>query len=382
MKPILSIGFRLFFLGASSHAFFLMLIWGSILFLGFSIDLDKLSISQWHAHELIFGYAGAVIAGFLLTAVTNWTKEETLTGIPLLVVFSIWLLARLIWFIAPHLQFICGLLDLLFLFMILIAIARPIIKTKQWPQLVIATKLLIIIIANGIFYAGSLGILSQGTYYGIYLGLIIEIALILTITRRIFPTFSQLGLGLKKPLPSPPWIDKASLMLNLVWMIMFLYSSESGVTAVLAFVFFITLSIRLWYWYKPALWSVPLLWSLYLGLVFITIGFALLSVSYFMPSFHYFGIHALAYGGIGLTTFSMMARVSLGHTGRNVRAKNSKLTIALVIFSTGIMFRVLMPLFLPQYLEWWLMSAQFFWTLGFGVFLVIFIPILVRPSSS
>ena len=216
MKPILSIGFRLFFLGASSHAFFLMLIWGSILFLGFSIDLDKISISQWHAHELIFGYAGAVIAGFLLTAVTNWTKEETLTGIPLLVVFSIWLLARLIWFIAPHLQFICGLLDLLFLFMILIAIARPIIKTKQWPQLVIAIKLLIIIIANGIFYAGSLGILSQGTYYGIYLGLIIEIALILTITRRIFPTFSQLGLGLKKPLPSPPWIDKASLMLNLV----------------------------------------------------------------------------------------------------------------------------------------------------------------------
>ncbi len=289
-------------------------------------------------------------------------------------------LARLIWFIAPHLQLICGLLDLLFLFIILITIARPIIKTKQWPQLVITIKLLIIIIANGIFYAGSLGILSHGTYYGIYIGLIIEIALILTITRRIFPTFSQLGLGLKEPLPSPPWIDQASLILSLVWMIMFLYNSESSITAVLAFMFFITLSIRLWYWYKPALWDVPLLWSLYLGLACIAIGFALLSVSYFLPSFHYFGIHALAYGGIGLITFSMMARVSFGHTGRNVRAQNSKLAIALVIFSTGIVFRVLMPLFLPQYLDWWLMSAQFFWTLGFGAFLVIFIPILIRPS--
>ncbi len=90
MKTILSIGFRLFFLGASLHAFFLMLIWGGVLFLGFNIDLDNLSISQWHAHELIFGYAGAVIAGFLLTAVTNWTHEETLTGKPLLVLFSIW----------------------------------------------------------------------------------------------------------------------------------------------------------------------------------------------------------------------------------------------------------------------------------------------------
>jgi len=380
MKTILSIGFRLFFLGASLHAFFLMLIWGGVLFLGFNIDLDNLSISQWHAHELIFGYAGAVIAGFLLTAVTNWTHEETLTGKPLLVLFSIWFLARLIWFIAPHLQLICGLLDLLFLFIILITIARPIIKTKQWPQLVITIKLLIIIIANGIFYAGSLGILSHGTYYGIYIGLIIEIALILTITRRIFPTFSQLGLGLKEPLPSPPWIDQASLILSLVWMIMFLYNSESSITAVLAFMFFITLSIRLWYWYKPALWDVPLLWSLYLGLACIAIGFALLSVSYFLPSFHYFGIHALAYGGIGLITFSMMARVSFGHTGRNVRAQNSKLAIALVIFSTGIVFRVLMPLFLPQYLDWWLMSAQFFWTLGFGAFLVIFIPILIRPS--
>ncbi|HJL80727.1 MAG TPA: NnrS family protein, partial [Gammaproteobacteria bacterium] len=116
-------------------------------------------------------------------------------------------------------------------------------------------------------------------------------------------------------------------------------------------------------------------------LAFICMGYALLSASYYLPYFHYFGIHALTYGGIGLVTFSMMARVSLGHTGHNVRAKNPKLTIALVIFTTGIVFRVLMPLFLPQYLDWWLMGAQLLWTLGFGCFLAIFTPILLKPSQ-
>jgi uncharacterized protein involved in response to NO len=381
MQPIISIGFRLFFLGASVHALLLMVYWAAIFSLGLNIDLKNISIFQWHAHETIFGYAGAVIAGFLLTAVTNWTNEKTLTGMPLLMVFSLWLSSRLIWFIAPALQLICGLLDLLFLLMILIAIIRPIIKTKKWPHLVIAAKLIIIIIANAIFYAGSLGFLSQGVYLGIYLGLIIEVALILTILRRIFPMFAQLGLGLSHPLPSPAWIDLASIILSLAWMIMFLYDSTSVITALLSLMFFIILSIRLWYWYKPTLWQVPLLWSLYMGLAFICMGYALLSASYYLPYFHYFGIHALTYGGIGLVTFSMMARVSLGHTGHNVRAKNPKLTIALVIFTTGIVFRVLMPLFLPQYLDWWLMGAQLLWTLGFGCFLAIFTPILLKPSQ-
>ncbi len=184
--------FLIYFLGASCYALCLMFCWGGLFFLNLQMELYNMSIFQWHAHELIFGYAGAVIAGFLLTAVKNWTNIETLTGKPLLFLFSIWLLARLGWLFAPKLQIILGVLDLAFFIILLLVIAKPIIKSKQWRQLAITSKLLILIIANGIFYAGSLGILSKGIYFGIYLGLIVEITMILTIIRRIFPLLLHL----------------------------------------------------------------------------------------------------------------------------------------------------------------------------------------------
>lgn len=381
MKLFLSIGFRPFFLGASCYALCLMFCWGGLFFLNLQMELYNMSIFQWHAHELIFGYAGAVIAGFLLTAVKNWTNIETLTGKPLLFLFSIWLLARLGWLFVPKLQIILGVLDLAFFIILLLVIAKPIIKSKQWRQLAITSKLLILIIANGIFYAGSLGILSKGIYFGIYLGLIVEITMILTIIRRIFPVFSQLGLNLNEPLPTPLWIDIASILLSLVWTVLFLTIPQSILTSLTAFMISCTLSVRLLLWYKPGLWKVPLLWSLYVGLAWITIGFALLALSYLFPSYNSLGIHALAYGGMGLITFSMMARVSLGHTGHDVRAKNINICIALILLNIGIVFRVLMPVFLPQFTNIWLMFSQGLWIVSFSFFVVIFTPILLKSNE-
>ena len=376
----LSKGFRPFFLGATFYALVSMIYWGVVYFFGFSLDMGNLTSFQWHAHSMVFGYASAVIAGFLLTAVTNWTGQETVTGRPLLALFIVWLLARLSWIFVPYEPLYPGLLDLVYLLFLFIVVARPIIKVRQWRQLAIISKLLIIVMAYIIFLLGCLGLIPSGAYYGIYLALITEITLILTIARRVFPFFAQAGLGLINPPYSPLWIDRSSLVLLLLWLVMFIFFKESSLTAALSFVISVILIIRLYYWYTPTLWSASLLWSLYISLGFIALGFVLLSSAYFIERLHYLGIHAMAYGGIGLITFSMMCRVGLGHTGRNVRAKYPLLDLALISFVLGAIFRVLFPLIFPEFARIGMMTSQLFWTISYCIYIWFYLPILTQKS--
>jgi len=376
----LSKGFRPFFLGATFYALVSMIYWGAVYFFGLSLDIGSLTSFQWHAHSMVFGYATAVIAGFLLTAVTNWTGQETLKGLPLLILFIIWLLARLCWMFLPYEPLFLGLLDLVYLLFLFIAIARPIIKVKQWRQLAIISKLLIIVVAYILFFLGSLGFIKNGTYYGIYLALITEIALILTIARRVFPFFAKAGLGLASPPHSPLWIDRSSLVLLMLWMVMFILFQKSALTAVLSFSISIILAIRLYYWYRPAFWGVPLLWSLYVSIGFIALGFAMLSLAYFIDRLHYLGIHAMAYGGIALISFSMMCRVGLGHTGRNVGAKYPVLNLALISFALGVIFRVFFPFIFPEFARIGMMTSQLFWIFSYCTYIWFYFPKLTKKN--
>jgi len=379
-SAFLSKGFRPFFLGAAVFALASMTFWGLVYFFGYSVNLGHLSPFHWHAHAMIFGYATAVIAGFLLTAVTNWTGQETLSGFPLLVLFVVWLSARFLWMFMPSMPLIFGLLDIAFLLFLFFAIARVIIKVRQWKQLAIVSKLLIIVLAYIIFFFESLGITQNGAYYGIYLALITEIALILTIARRVFPFFARAGLQLTYTPLSPVWIDKSIIILMLSWLGLFLFFQESPLTASVSFAISIVLSIRLYYWHTKGLWRVSLLWSLYLSLAFIALGFAMLSMAYFIDRLHYLGIHALAYGGLGLITFSMMCRVSLGHTGRNVNAENTILDLALISFVLGVIFRVFFPILFPDFMKIGMMTSQLFWIFSYCIFIWFYFPILTKKS--
>ena len=379
-SAFLSKGFRPFFIGSVFFAIVSMAFWGLVYFFNLSIDLGNLTPFQWHAHSMVFGYATAVIAGFLLTAVTNWTGEETLSGVPLLAMFSIWLLARFSWALMPHEPLLFGSLDIAYLLMLCFVIARPIIKVKQWQQLAIVSKLLIIVLAYILFFLGALGLMPGGTYYGIYLALITEIALVLTIARRVFPFFAKVGLKLERPPHSPPWIDRSSIIFMLLWLVMFIFFMDSALTAALSFIISIILTIRLYYWHVPGLWAVSFLWSLYLGLAVIALGFALLSLAYFIDRLHYLGIHALAYGGIGLITFSMMCRVALGHTERNVNAKYKILDLALISFVLGVIFRVIFPLVFPDSARAGMMISQVFWIFSYVTYLWFYYPILTQKN--
>jgi len=378
-RVVLQTGFRLFFLGAAWFALAFMVIWGSVYFFHLDLALGTLTPSQWHAHELIYGYAGAVIAGFVLTAVARWTNRNTLTGVPLLGLFLVWALARFGWLWGGRFADVAGLLDLLFWAGLFLAVGRPIVAAKQWRQLAVLAKLALLTVGQGIFCVSILGWSETSPRLAIYLGLFAIVGLVLMMLRRVFPVFAQAALGTASPPPCPAWIDRISMVVFLVFLVLFLLDLEWLYVAIAAAVMASVLTVRLWLWHIRSFWSMPLLWVLYASLIFITLGFALFAAVYLWPRLYYLAVHAMAFGGLGLVTFAMMARVSLGHTGRNVRASRPLLGVALSCMVASVLARVLLPLAWPQHMYFELASSLLLWSVAFVLFLWIYTPMLVRP---
>lgn len=377
---IWALGFRPFFLAAFFYSALVMLLWGAIYIFGAHMLVPQLPAVSWHAHEMIFGYCMAVIAGFLLTAVRNWTGIPTLTGGRLLGLFLLWLSARLLPLLPlPGSMAVWAMVDLLFFIFLLLAVAGPIIKAKQWRQAGIMAKLVLLITANACFYAGVFGWYEQGIQVGLYSGLYLIIALILTMLRRLIPFFTERGVGYPVTLPNRAWLDVACLVLFLVFFVADVFVGNRHIAAITAAVLFILHSVRLFGWLTPGIRHYPLLWSLYGGYGFIIAGFALYVAAVYANILPSLSVHAFAIGGIGLITAGMMARVALGHTGRNVHQAPVLLKYTLFALAAAALIRIVLPLFGLEFYRWSVAASQALWVLGFAGLLLIYFPILVKP---
>ena len=155
-------GFRPFFLGAGLFAVLSMLCWWSMYVFNFQIPLKTLSPASWHAHEMVFGYCMAVIAGFLLTAVKNWTGIQSLNGPFLLSLFLIWLAARILAFTEDIISFqLMAIADCLFMALLIVGISYPIVKTRQWMRIGIVSKLVLLLASNILFYLGAMQVVPD-----------------------------------------------------------------------------------------------------------------------------------------------------------------------------------------------------------------------------
>lgn len=376
---VFNLGFRIFFLGASVYSIVAILFWMGVFAFHISIPINGLSVFQWHAHEMVFGYAMAVIAGFLLTAVKNWTGIQTVHGWPLALMFCLWLIARILFLFGSVFIQIAAVFDLLFILSVIVAAAYPIIKSKNWRQLGILSKLVLLAVANICFYLGFMGFLEQGLYWGVYGGLYLVIGLILTLGSRVIPFFIQGGVERPVQLYNPGWITLLGLVLFLVFFISELFLHDKNVTGITSAVLFILYSVRLVGWYTSGIWKKPLLWSLYLAMLFIVAGFLLFALSVYAGIPKYLAIHAFAYGGIGIITMSMMARVSLGHTARNINEPPTMVKYMLALLLVGAVFRVFMPLVAPGNYLVWIISSQLIWIIAFIMFVIVYVPILTKP---
>lgn len=349
--------------------------------LGWNIHPNGLPPLTWHAHEMIYGYTLAVVAGFLLTAVKNWTDIPTLNGFPLLLLFLLWATGRLLPLLGNSIpvEFV-AIIDILFIVFLIGATLLPVLKAKQWENLGIILLLVLILSGNISFYLGVLDIVSNGVYWGLYSWLYLIIALIFTLGRRVIPSFIERGVDYPVQLTNRRWLDISSLLLFLFFWIADITLLDERPAALLAGILFVLHGMRMVDWYTRGIWKKPLLWVLYLAYGSLVAGFALKVSAFVFEVSPYLSVHAFAFGGIGMMTIGMMSRVSLGHTGRNVLDPPPALFWIFAILFAGAVVRVFSPLFDQSDFIVWIALSQALWILSFSMFLYVYFPMLVQAE--
>ncbi len=378
---VLNLGFRPFFLGAAIFAVVSMALWMSVYVFHLPVPLAGISAFQWHAHEMIYGFAMAVIAGFLLTAVKNWTGVQTLHGYGLLGLFALWVLPRILFLFGTPWIFVAGWFDMLFVLCLISSILYPIIQVKQWKQLGIIVNLALLAAANGCFYLGATGLIDQGAFIGIQGGLFLIVGLILFMGRRVIPFFIEVGVGYPVKLFNSKWLDVAIILFYIAFFIAEVLVRNPWMVALTSMGLFVANSARLAGWHTKGIWKKPLLWSLFIAFIWINLGFLLLAVNVFLNLPNIVVIHAFSVGGIGVVILSMMARVTLGHTGRNVQNPPKAVAIALMVLVAGAVVRVIAPLVAESHYVVWVAASQVLWIAAFSIFIATCFPMLVKPRT-
>lgn len=374
--PLFTLGFRLFFLLASLSALVLLIIWQQFT-QGSLTNTTYFANTYWHAHEMLLGYSVAVIAGFMLTAVSHWTGKITLQGEGLVGLSLLWLYGRILPFYAGLLpKELIALVDFTFLPALTFVVGKALIQAKDYRHLAFVGLLGWLMLANACIHAQMLGFSSTSATMGINIALATIVLMIVCIAGRIFPFFIERGLK-GVIIPRSPMLDYLVIGSTMV-LFSLQCATESGV--LLGVVALITAGLNAW---RLARWSlyrisfVPLLWILYLGYSWMILGFTLTALSawhWIAPSL---AVHAFTLGGIGTLTLGMMARLSLGHTGHSLKA-SQPIVIAFVLINLAALFRVVMPLTLSAQQNVLFYLATLAWLGAFTLFVVVYSPILIN----
>lgn len=372
--PLFALGFRAFFALAGLSALALIALWKSIHDGSFTAD-NYFPATLWHAHEMLLGYASAVIAGFLLTAVKNWTGEQTLYGDKLAGLCLLWIYGRILPFYSGLFpDSVISLVDLSFLPILAYCLAKPILKTGTFKNLVFVALLLVMTVGNGLIHAELLKLSQHTAWAGLSLVVSMIIVMILVMAGRVFPFFTERGLSNVLILPNPLFEILAISSAALVFFLQLLQINGTLLALVAAFAVVANLA-RVLNWYNRRIWYVPLLWVLYAGYGWIILGFGLTALAAYNWVSATLALHAFTVGGIGILTLGMMARVALGHTGRALRVSNA-IAMAFVLINLATLFRVLIPVALPQWYEQVVYISTLCWLAAFSLFMLIYTPIL------
>ena len=377
----LSAGFRPFFLLAAAWAALAVPLWLAF-FAGAGAVPTLLPPPIWHAHEMIYGYAAATVAGFMLTAIPNWTGRMPLQGASLASLAMLWIAGRIGVLLSANIGAAgATVLDLAFPVAFVAAIAREIVAGRNWHNLPMVGALTLLLVGNALVHAEALGWLASGEL-GNRIGIATLLMLISLIGGRIVPSFTRNWLTRQRPDHAAPasfgWADRSALGATAVAVIAWVAAPDAMATAWLALVAAVAQGVRLARWGGTGTWREPLLWVLHLGYGWLALGFLLLAVNGFEPLLPATSaLHAFTVGAIGTMTLAVMTRASLGHTGRKLTAGRGTTTIYALVTVAAVL-RLLAPFAGAQYLLA-LSLAGGAWTGAFGLFVVLYGPPLLTP---
>ncbi len=382
---VLSAGFRPFFLLAGIFGAGLLLWWTALLAGWVEAPATSWPLPLWHAHEMIYGYGMAALAGFLLTAVPNWTGQMPLQGLPLLGLALLLLAGRVALLAEMRLgPSLTALLDLAFPLTFAAVIGREIVTGRNWRNLPVLGALGVFTLGDALIHAARLRALLDPAL-GARLGIATLVMLITLIGGRIIPSFTRNWLVRLRPDLAPPrlepWRERLTFGLSALALLVFVFAPEGGrlVLAPLAFGAALAHAARLSLWRGLATWPEKLLFGLHVGYAWVAVGFAFLGLAALAPQAVPLttALHALTIGAIGSMTLAVMTRAALGHTGRDLHATPS-IALMYAAISLAALLR-LAPLLWPAAGAALVTASGLVWTAGFASFLAHFAPILATP---
>lgn len=380
---LFSYGYRPFFLFASIWAVFSIIAW-VITFTGhetLAISIDPFS---WHAHSFLFGYLWAVIAGFLMTAVPNWTGRLPIVGWPLATLVALWLIGRIAmtfsYYLPNGVTIAC---DLLFPLAFTFAIGREIIMGKNWRNLKILILLVMLFCANCLFDGEAFSQVYAADSYGARWALAIAVFLIAIIGGRIIPSFTRNWMVKQSitNLPAPhDKIDLAIMIFTAICLVSWVIFPDAIFTAIIGGICGLANLYRLIRWHGWLTKKEPLVWVLHLGFLFIPLGFIALTLSTFdiLHGGRAPVQHLWMAGGIGLMTIAVMTRASLGHAGRPLTVSWPVVLVYCSLFCS-VVLRVIAGI-ADNDLTMLNISGTL-WILAFFGFVVLYWNILTKPRQ-
>lgn len=376
LHPFWGRGFRPFFLGASLFAAYSLILW--LLFLTDIVNLPSTvgDAIGWHAHEMVYGFAMAVIAGFLLTAVANWTGWSPVRGYHLVGLVLLWLAGRVAPYIPELPNWALIIIEGSFIPALAVSLFVPLYKSRNVRNYVFLGLLSLLFICD-------LNFLLTGQITSIYIAIFTISTMISLVGGRIIPAFTVAALRQRGHLTlrnqDQPKLDKLALASWLAVAVLFMITGGEGVlfatTAISAAAIHL---IRMRYYNTRLALADPLLWILHAAYIWIIVGLVLLGLSALSSLNPVIGIHTLTIGAIGSSTLGMMSRVALGHTGRPLICSRA-IIIAFYAMQAACIIRLLGLAILTDFYVVWVTLSGLLWTTAFLIYLIIYTPILLEP---
>lgn len=382
--PFLRGGFRPFFFGGAAWAIVALTLWLAALAGAVTLP-SAFEPLAWHRHEMLFGFVGAVIAGFLLTAIPNWTGRLPIAGPPLAALAGLWLAARVaVLFSAQVGPVIAAALDVGF-YLVLAGLALREVLAAKNRNVPIVGLVLLFGAANALDHAQASGLTAPGEL-GIWIAITIVILMISLIGGRIVPSFTRNWLqkqGITTRLPAQPGrFDVAVIAATVAALVAWMIAPEAGFVGLLLLVAAALQGARLARWGGLRAIREPLVFILHVGYFWVPAGLALLGASVLGAPFpRSIAIHALTAGAMGTMILAVMTRATLGHSGRELKASPQTVFLYMLV-TLGALLRVAAPLGLVDYTIGMEVSA-IAWAGAFLVFLGAYGPILFsrRPDE-
>ena len=375
--------FRPFFLLAGTEAVVVVGLWLGML-RGLGPVASWATPFQWHAHEMLFGFAGAAIAGFLLTSVPVWTGRPATVGGRLAAFAALWGVGRLAVFFAAALPspWIVAAIDVSFCALLAVAIGSAIYGSGSRRNYAFPALLGVLALANLLTHLGAMGAWPGVAPAGLRLGVGVVVVLVSTLGGRLIPLFTDAALkrsGVARAVSRVVWADRAAGPLLAAFFLADTAWPDSPLCGALALAAAATLCLRAKGWGLRDALRDPLLWSMHVAYLWIPVGLVVLAATAFSDLVtRSLALHALTVGAIGGMILAIMTRVALGHTGRPFRAPRG-IALAYGLVLAAALARTLLPALLPAATNAMLLASGALWIVAFAIFLAIYTPFLMAP---